>query len=73
MSALILAVQIIIAVAGIAAVAYGAFVAINPATVDLDEVDARLAAKRKAQPKRHRTAYDNLTDAEIDDWYYSTL
>ena len=62
MSALILAAQIAIIIAGILAVAYGAFVAIVTPEINEDALDARLAAGQPTQT--------SIFDREVYDWFH---
>lgn len=73
---IITAIHIIISVAGVTALAFGLHTAIWKATADVEAIDARLAAERKAKREAQRAAaaqrrIDVLTDEELDDyaWY----
>ena len=68
MSALILAIQIIIAVALVAAIAYGVFVAVVTPEINWEALDAQIAERAAAGwPKKK---YTSIFNREVYDYFY---
>lgn len=68
MSALIVTIQIVIAIAGVATIAYGTFVAVVTPKINWEALDAQIAERAAAGwPEKQ---YTSIFNREVYDYFY---